>query len=76
MKTRTLALTTILAALLALAGCAQTNLPAAHAASAPYPMLGFASPAAETAAATDGSPRFEDDRILPKPVVMTDKWAR
>ena len=74
MKTRTIALSTVLAALLALTGCAQGTVPAASAADA-HPMLGFASPGASP---TDAPlpPRFEDARILPKPVAMTNKWAR
>lgn len=75
MKTRTIALSTMLASLLALAGCAQGTLPAARAASVPNPMLGFASPADSPNEAAL-SPRFEDDRMLPRPIVMTDKWAR
>jgi hypothetical protein len=74
MKTRTIAISTILASLLALAGCAQGTSPAARTASA-HPMLGFASPAGGPTEASE-SPRFEGDRMLPKPVVMTDKWAR
>jgi hypothetical protein len=70
-----ISLSTLLASLLALAGCAQGTLPAARAANVPTPMLGFASPAdGPTEAAL--SPRFEGDRMLPRPVVMTDKWAR
>lgn len=75
MKTRSIALSTLLVSLLALAGCAQGTLPAARAANVPNPMLGFASPAdSPTEAAV--SPRFEGEHMLPRPVVMTDKWAR
>jgi len=75
MKTRTIALSTMLASLLALAGCARGTPPAAGAADVPYPMLGFASPA-DGPTEAGVAPRFEEDRMLPRPIVMTDKWAR
>jgi hypothetical protein len=76
MQTRTVLFSTMLASLLALAGCAQgTTLPGARAANAPYPMLGFASPGADPNE-TGPTTRLEDDRMLPRPLVMTDKWAR
>jgi hypothetical protein len=74
MNTRTIAVSTILASLLALAGCTQGTLPGAQAASAPHPVLGFASPGAGSNA-TAPSPRFEEDRMVQRPVVMSDEWA-
>jgi hypothetical protein len=78
MKTRTIALSTMLAALLALAGCAQGTVPPARAANAPYPMIGFASPGADGQTQAAQPLRFEEeeDRMVQKPIVMTDKWAR
>ncbi|HEY3817842.1 MAG TPA: hypothetical protein VGL81_11755 [Polyangiaceae bacterium] len=73
MNTRTIVSLTLLASMLGIAGCAQAPRPAATAAD--YPMLGFASPGAGQNDPSE-SPRFEEDRILLKPVVMTDKWAR
>jgi hypothetical protein len=70
MKTRILALSTVVVSLLALAGCAEGVHPAASS----YPMLGFAAPGDSGSEAS--TTRFEEDRMLPKPVVITDKWAR
>lgn len=70
MKTRILALSTVVS-LAALAGCAEGVHPAASS----YPMLGFAAPG-DGSSEVSATTRFEEDRMLPKPVVMTDKWAR
>ncbi|MGD0529941.1 MAG: hypothetical protein ABSE49_32700 [Polyangiaceae bacterium] len=70
MKTRILVLSTVVLSLLALAGCAE----GVHPAAADYPMLGFASPG-DGASEPSASTRFEEVRMLPKPVVITDSWA-
>jgi hypothetical protein len=71
MKTRILVLSTVVASILALTGCAEGVRPAASS----YPMLGFAAPG-DTAREANAPTRSEEDRMLPRPVVMTDKWAR
>jgi hypothetical protein len=66
---------TMLASLLALAGCAASTPTAVQPTPAPHPVLGFASPGNDPADA-ERSPRFETERMLPRPVVLSGSWAR
>lgn len=63
---------TLVASVLALAGCA--GAAAAVAPTAPHPLIGFASPA--NRAAVERPARFETERLPPRPIRMSGSWAR
>ena len=64
----------LLVSLVALEGCASTTPVAVGPAPAPHPVLGFASPAND--AAPEPSPRFESERMIPRPLALSGSWAR
>jgi hypothetical protein len=67
-------LSTMLASLLGLAGCAAVT-PSAVGPATPHPMIGFASPGKDAGTAERPS-RFESDRLPARPMSLSDSWAR
>jgi hypothetical protein len=64
---------TLVASVLALTGCAWAA-PAAAGPTAPHPLIGFASPG--NSAARERPARFESERLPPRPIQMSNSWAR
>jgi hypothetical protein len=60
--------------LVALEGCASTTTAAVGSTTAPHPVIGFATPAKDAAA--EPAPRFESERMIPRPMTLSGSWAR